>query len=333
MALADLLDPRLFRPRNLIPVGAALVVGAGVWLFVQSAVSDAPAPVAAAPAPVEPQQADEPPPPKYPSVLVAKRPMGSGVLLVSDLVEWREWREPLDLDLVVVQDVVPMGAVLGAVTMRHYREGELIAWDGLITPGSPGFITAVLEPGHRAVTVEVDRATTNANIIYPGDRVDVIMVAGGEGPDAAAQSIVHDVRVLAVGSTIVALGRYGKASVTSVGAIDPVDPPAGETYTLEVGPKDAERISLAANTGRLTLAIRSILAAPEVARGTLPVRMHEVMTPVAAPPVVVPQTVRVIRGGGEEETVTVSPAACDCPAVGAGDAGREVALAAGEGSP
>ena len=316
MALSDILDSGIFRPRNLVPAVLAVVVGIVAWFGIRPALTGAgedpplsqateatPLPAAES-VPAEPELE-----PVYPSVLVARRHIQSGVLVVTDFVEWMEWRDPVDMNLAVVEGAVPLELVLGAVTMRAFQQGELVAWDGLILPGSPGFITAVLKPGRRAVTVEVDRATTSAQIIYPGDRVDVIMVAnigsveqaGGPGP--SAQSIVHDVRVLAVGSTILSLGRYGKMSLTTPGIVAGVIPPDGETYTLEVVRKDAERISLAANTGRLTLAIRPIFALPGPSGDTMPVRLGEVMRPPATP--AVPPTIRVIRGGTDDETVTL----------------------------
>ena len=313
MALADILDSGFFRPRNLVPGVLALVVGVVAWFGIRPALTgDAKsAPPQATVAPPAPAAELAPPPepePVYPFVLVATRDIQSGVLVGAELAEWKEWRDPIDLSVAFLQDAVPLPAVLGAVTMRPFEGGEMFTWDGLILPGSPGFITAVLESGMRAVTVEVDRATTNAHIIYPGDHVDVIMVTGADsgalGP--AAQSIVRGVRVLAVGSTIMSLGRYGKTTRTSAGGLESVMPPAGETYTLEVGPKDAERISLAANTGRLTLAIRPKFSMPTGRENSEPVRFGEVMPPPDAPEE--PRRVRIMRGGADDETVTLGGA-------------------------
>lgn len=307
MAIADFLDWGFFRPRNLIPAVLALVVGVVAWFGIRPALMEDSQPPPAIQAEAPASAPAEPPPPAepepvYPYVLVAKRDIQSGILIVADLVEWVEWREAVDINVAVVRGAVALQAVLGAVTVRPFKGGELLAWDGLILPGSPGFITAVLAPGRRAVTVEVDRATTSANIIFPGDHVDVILVAdtgqagqAGVAAGAAAQSIVRNVRVLAVGSTIVSLGRYGRASLSSAGVIEAVTPPQGETYTLEVSPKDAARISLAANTGQLTLAIRPIFAVP-AGEHVSPVWLDEV---VRSPELEAPPQVQVIRGGGD----------------------------------
>ena len=296
--------------RALLPVGLALVLGAGAWFFssdwlksggTPERVAQAPsAPVAQPPPPV-PEPA--PPPPVLPSVLVIKRDVTAGVLLSSELLEWREWIDPVDMNMAVVQGVVPQRAVIGAVTLQDFAAGAMVAWDGILVPGQPGFISAALTPGMRAVTVEVDRATTDANIIYPGDRVDIILVAGAGrgGGDMASRTIAWDSRVLAVGSTVLALGRYGKVSITEAGQVEPVPPPDGANYTLEVGPRDAERIAIGASVGRLTLAMRAVGAPPEAAgRARQPVRFAELMPPPpepapAAPPPP-PKVVRILRG-------------------------------------
>ena len=323
MALRDFLEFNPLRRRKAVRAAIALVVAGFAWflawnVLVDDASQPVPSPAEAGnpePAPKQEiadavEQPVSPPveeAPVYPNLLVARRDLNSGVMLTSQLVEWRRWTAPVDLNMVVLQDAVPLQAILGSVTRRTYSAGTPIGWDGIITPGGPGFIGAVLAPGMRAVTVEVDRATTSANIIYPGDRVDVIMVSTQEGLQALAQAIVRDVRVLAVGSTIYSLGRYGRISLTKAGAIEPVAQPAGENYTLELWPADAERIALAANTGRLTLAMRSVNAQPRDDQEIRsPVRLSEVLVDPDPPPVppAVPQ-VRIIRGGEGEATVAV----------------------------
>ena len=326
MTIRRILHSDSFRHGRAIPAAVALTVATIAWFGVQNVLFGGGSDPAPNPTPVQelqqvagPQQpanalpAQEPPattavnPPIYPKLLVAARDIQSGVMLNSELVEWLEWDEPIDLNMAVLQDSVPLQAILGSVTRKPYLAGVPIAWDGIITPGGPGFIGAVLAPGMRAVTVEVDRATTSANIIYPGDRVDVIMVSAGDGAQAASQAIVRNARVLAVGSTIFSLGRYGRVSLSKAGAIEPVAPPAGENYTLEVMPVDAERIALAVSTGRLTLAMRSVSASPAYDMAApRPVRMSEVMVePKVPPPPPGPQPVRIIRGTAGEELVAV----------------------------
>ena len=251
-------------------------------------------------------------------------------MLVSDLVEWQEWREEADLDpsLVVVRDLVPLEAVLGSVTVRPYAPGTPIAWDGIIVPGGPGFISAVLQPGMRAVTIRVDQATTSANIIFPGDRVDVILVGAAFGGEMVAQTIVEDVRVVAVGSAILSWDRFmGQASLGRLEAgADGAGRarragglPRGDSYTLEVGTREADLIALAATSGTIILAMRSVVppALPDYGQYglRLPVRLAEIMSDgmedeMMAAEVAPPRSVRVIRfrnGVAEDQTVLLEP--------------------------
>lgn len=337
MALSDYLRPDLFRPRNLVPAFIAVVVVAGVWFTIRQVQPDEPPPApeqAAAPTETaSPEAPPEPEPEIAPTVLVASRDIGRGVLLNMDLMEWHEWLDPVDLSRAVIKDAVPLESVVGAVTRRAITAGELITWENLVMAGMPGFVTAVLSPGHRAMTVSVDEATTRAQIIYPGDRVDVILVhspgsggvpaevGGGAGP--ASQVIVRDVRVLAVGSATMDMNRYGTTSIAAGGVLQRPEPPSGETYTLEVSTLDAERMALAAVAGRLTLVVRPVSAVSVVHatpqsigfdEATKPVQFAEVMQGLApteeelAPPA---PRIRIIRGRGRssEETLEAQESA------------------------
>ena len=198
--------------------------------------------------------------------------------------------------MAVVEGAVPLRAVVGAVTRRTVEAGAMVSWDKLLMPGHPGFISAVLAPGMRAVTVNVDSATTSARIIYPGDRVDVIMVSSVARDGAASRTIVRDTRVLAVGEDVMSLGRYGTVSLAQAGEVVPARAPDGSTFTLELPPRDAERIAVALAVGHLTLATRSIRARDTGADPERSMRLADVM-PQPEDPAPAP-AVRVFRGSG-----------------------------------
>ena len=320
MALSDYLRPDLFRPRNLVPAFVAIVVVAGAWFTIRQIQTDAPPPPpeqAAVPAETaSPAPAPEAEPEIFPTVLVASRDIRRGVLLNMELVEWQEQPEPVDLSRAVIKDAVPLASVLGAVTRRSIAAGELITWDKLVMSGMPGFVTAVLSPGHRAMTVSVDESTTRAQIIYPGDRVDVILVhspgsggvptemAGDAGP--ASQVIVRDVRVLAVGSSTMDMNRYGTTSVMEGGmGLQRPEPPSGETYTLEVTTLDAERIALATVAGRLTLVVRPVATVSE--EGTLVARSPHLDFDAAPKPVQFAEVMQGLELSEEEEIDPLPP--------------------------
>lgn len=334
MAPSNFGRPGLFAPRNLIAIGAVVVVVLGGFLLLRTVGGPAPQPPApevakevepvSEPPPQEAPPEEPEPEPMYPTVLVATQDIRPGVFVSADLVDWREWIEPLNVELAVVKDLVDIGQVLGAVALQPIAKGQLVSLDLLIQPGHSAFITAALKPGHRAVTIEVDGATTSANVIYPGDRVDVIMVLDGDkfaavGP--AAQVLTKNVRVLAVGSSSLGLGRLSGLRVAGIGTAP--TPPEGDTYTLEVTPVDAERLVLGAANGRLTLAMRAIgQAEGQIGRPRL-TRLGEVLRLPAGPakdaegepaPPVLPAKVRVIRGGGRTSNAETVAAPSGQPA-------------------
>lgn len=323
--------PGLLSARNIIAAVAVVVVVLGAFLLLRTmggsepppapvpvVVETPPAPAPETPEAPEPEEEPPPPPKQYPTVLVASQDILPGVRLTSEMVEWQEWRGALDVALAVVKDTVNIREVLGAVALHPIDEGSPVSFDRMIRSGHPAFITAVLQPGLRAVTVEVDSATTEAAIIYPGDRVDVILVLDGSrfadvGP--SAHVLVRNVRVLAVGSSSLELGRFSASRLVDVGTSP--TPPEGRTYTLEVAPRDAERLLLGAANGRLGLAMRSIGAARQ-AEGefsTELTRLGEVLhlpddDSDELPAPVLPAKVRVIRGGGRAlgtEAIAIPP--------------------------
>ena len=302
-------------PRTLIAGVAAGLVALGAFLgirFMFSGTDDAPeppppAPVAAAPAPApEPEAAPppEPEPPAFPVVLVATRDIQPGVRLVRQLVEWREWRGRLDVNTALVENITPIDAVLGTVARTRIRQGDPIEWSNVILPGRAGFMTSMLTPGHRAVTIEADQATSRANIIRPGDRVDIILVSkSGNVPPLqefgpAALTIARDVLVLAVGSMTLAAASYSYAQSQGVeGMVDRLiqEQPDSDTYTLEVAPEDAERVALA--SGMVMLTLRSFRDPADTEAETRLVGFDDVIGGLADPDPLPPvPAVRIIRG-------------------------------------
>ena len=289
--------------RNVLPAAIAVVFGVVAWFGVRPLLSDDPAPAAdiatapaadAAPQPVPVAEA----PVVYPNVLVASTNVEAGVMLTADMVEWVEWRDGLGLfDDAVVRRQGAHGRRRGR---RHPAPrsppGTPVTWGDILMPGHPGFVSAVLGPGMLGMTVEVDRATTSANIIYPGDHVDVIVAMSDDNDVLASRTVLRGVRVLAVGSMVMSPGRYGTVSVTDAGIVEPPPLPRGENYTLEVTPGGAERLALATSAGSLTLAMRAAAADVHPPRNAAPVRLSEVM-PSQPTPKPVP-SVRVIRGAG-----------------------------------
>ena len=303
-------------PRTLIAGVAAGLVALGAFLgirFMFAGSDDAPpppppAPVAAAPAPAaEPDAAPppEPEPPAFPVVLVATRDIQPGVRLVRQLVAWREWRGSLDVNTALVENITPIDAVLGTVARTRIREGDPIEWSNVILPGQSRIHDLHAHAGasrrdHRSGTKQHPRA----NIIRPGDRVDIILVSkSGDVPPLrdfgpAALTIARDVLVLAVGSMTLAAASYQFAQSQGVeGVVERLiqEQPDGDTYTLEVAPEDAERVALA--SGMVMLTLRSFRDPADDEIEARLVGFDDVLGGLADPDPLPPvPAVRIIRG-------------------------------------
>ena len=328
--LPDFIRPGVLNARNIVAGAAAMVLAVVIFFGIRAALGSAEPPpppepvveevvvaeVVPEPEPVpEPVPEPEPEPePEGTTVLLAAVPISTGDRLVRQMVEWQEWEGPMNAAFVFITDETPLSAILGAIAKQPIQSGEMITWDKVIAPGAPGFLTSMLSPGHRAVTIEADRATTNANIIRPGDRVDVIVTHDGDLPGLTgrgriAQVIVEDVLVLAVGSTTMASHPYFSTGLVDdiISAAD-ASPPNSDTYTLEVAVHDAERVALA--TRQITLSLRPFRLS-ELDDYDYPLvgfseALNVVPEPEPEPPAVVP-SVRVIRGASSSESV-VAPA-------------------------
>ncbi|MDX2096003.1 MAG: Flp pilus assembly protein CpaB [Alphaproteobacteria bacterium] len=146
----------------------------------------------------------------------------------------------------------------GAVARRAFVRGEPILKNQLVRSNEGGFMSAVLDPGKRAVSIAVDSTSGNAGFIFPGDRVDLILthaVSRQSVQTRASETFVENVRVLAVDQ------RLDNPENKAVLA---------KTVTLEVTPKQAEEINLAKDLGKISLSLRSLATGNKTA-ATVPV--------------------------------------------------------------
>lgn len=191
--------------------------------------------------------------PKKPTVeiLVAASNLPAGTLVRDEHVEWRPWPEDDNLEeKYIVQDKRPIEDLLGTVVRAGISAGEPITDGRLVKPGQSGFLAAVLKPGSRAISIEVDATSGIAGFVFPGDRVDLILTLnvaqGGETATVghhASETILIDVRVVAMDQST--NDQSQEASVRRIA-------------TLEVSPKEVEIVSVGRELGRLSLSLRSI---------------------------------------------------------------------------
>ncbi|HRW59300.1 MAG TPA: Flp pilus assembly protein CpaB [Defluviicoccus sp.] len=196
----------------------------------------------------------EPAVPKI-EILVAKGELATGTFLKPDQLRWQPWPEDGVNEGYFVKGKVSEKDFDGSVVRARLYAGEPITKERVIHAGEQGFLAAVLEPGKRAISVPVDATRGVAGFVFPGDLVDVLLslkssvtseAEGGGGGAATrffSQTILSGVRVLGVDQAVDSEG--GK-------------PKVAKTATLEVTPKQAERIAVALELGELSLTLHSI---------------------------------------------------------------------------
>lgn len=202
------------------------------------------------------------PPPLMVRTLIAARPIPAGSLLRAEDLGVREV-PAAQLDDGTLRDSAEVRAELAGALVRRYLEpGQRITLEDVLRPRDRGFLAAVLRPNMRAITVGVDAVTGAAGLIWPGDRVDLLLTQTLDesvtqlSRRVVGETVLQDVRVIAVDQHL----TQGAAGATAA-----PDGRIARTVTLEVTPEEAERVAVASQLGRLSLTIRAMDAEAQAA--------------------------------------------------------------------
>lgn len=237
----------MVRPRFILVLVAVSVVAAAVVQFAVGAVrSRAAAAVPAAAAAV-------------PAVVTMKAALPAGHILRPGDLAQTQWGAAAPPDNAVLVGTPAATALVGGVTRRAFAAGELVVPGSVITPGDRGFLAAIVAPGHRAIAIAVDATTAAGGLIWPGDRVDVILTQEirDDGVPLSqrvvSETILDDVRIL---STDQKLENANEAEASVEGKVEPRRVPT--TVTVEVLPEEAERVTVGLTLGKLNLTLRGV---------------------------------------------------------------------------
>lgn len=174
--------------------------------------------------------------------------------------------------------------VVGRVSTGTMLPGELLLSSRLVAHESGSALSAVVEPTMRALTVRVDDVVGVAGFLLPGNRVDVLASRKQERNVATTETILQNVKVLAVDQTA---------------ATDKNEPVVVRAVTLEVTPGQAEVLVRHKEEGSLQLTLRNPLddAVPSMAAAEPPPAGPVARRSVRAPVVIErAPSVTVIRG-------------------------------------
>lgn len=217
-------------------------------------------------------------------IVVAAMEIPIGSKLTDTMIKTAPWPK----------ESVPLGSALdpkaltaaGRVTIKPIPAGEPVTEDKLAPVGGAtgaGFMTYVVPPGHRAVTVAVNEVAGVAGFITPGNKVDVVLTTPlpGNPNETISKIVLQNVPVLATGQ-IAQEQKDGKPIVVP-------------TVTLDLVPEEAENLVLAANKGPLQLLLRNFSDTEKiVGRGSTIRKVLSGAQPTETPKTK-PAIVRVIR--------------------------------------
>lgn len=201
-------------------------------------------------------------------VLVAKVDVPVGTVIDSTMVDTQPWPQHLVLDNFISAspasagaEVGSYGAVLGKVSRSSIQAREPFVKSKLADPNDPGFISAGLPSGMRAITIPVDSISGVAGYVFPGDHVDILFSHPSKASVnplndgfSVSEVVAANVRVLAVGVRQLppSPGENEKVQNSS----QPVG--VSDSVTIEISDGLVQHIRLAEKNGSLSLALRSI---------------------------------------------------------------------------
>jgi pilus assembly protein CpaB len=180
-------------------------------------------------------------------VLVARGAIARGQILKPQDLSWQVWPEGgIDKNYILNGTTRTPESFAGWVARDPFAAGEPISDAKIVSPGSRGFLAAVLRPGMRAISVPVSVTSGISGFVFPGDQVDILIThrtGHGESQHEAAETVLQDVRVIGIDQKLDS--KNGEALVA-------------HTATFEVTPKQSEMIAVATEIGKLSLTLRSL---------------------------------------------------------------------------
>jgi pilus assembly protein CpaB len=185
--------------------------------------------------------------------IVAARPLAVGAMVKPEDLKVVPWpaNSPIPGSFTSKEQVVNRGLV------APLAENEPVTEVKLAKVGAGAGLPPTIPEGMRALSVKVNEVVGVAGFVTPGTRVDVLLSIESEKNDAMTRVVVSNVQVLAAGRA------YDQEKARQEGK--PI--PTG-VVTLLVTPEDAEKITLAAGEGKITLTLRNPLdQAPTVTAG------------------------------------------------------------------
>lgn len=174
------------------------------------------------------------------TIVVAAKPLRFGAELAKNTLREVAWpEEALPAGAFATIDQVLNGG--RRVVLTAIEQNEPILGSKVTGPGQRATLSAVIRDGLRAVTVRVNDVEGVGGFVLPGDRVDIMLTRQVDKANATTDVVLQNTRVLAIDQ--LADERTDKPAVV-------------KAVTLEVDTTGAQKVSLAASIGTLSLMLR-----------------------------------------------------------------------------
>lgn len=185
-------------------------------------------------------------------ILVASGSLPVGSHLTDASMKWVEWPKAAVTPGFITDETRPqaMTEMAGVIVRMPIFDGEPIRQEK-IADASSQILSSLLPSGKRAVSTDITVSTSAGGFILPNDRVDVIMVKKENGSAYRSETVLSNIRVLAIDQAIQEKDGEQKSVV-------------GTTATLELTPDQARVMAVAQQMAdRLTLVLRSVADAQD----------------------------------------------------------------------
>lgn len=179
------------------------------------------------------------------TLVVAAKPMRFGDRVrVENLktIPWPSAERP-DGSFQTIEAVLADDDTKPRYAMEAIDPGEPVLTSKITGAGERATLSAALDQGMKAISIRVNDVLGVAGFVRPSDRVDVLLTRVKDGAQPSVDVLLQGVKVLAVDQT--ADERKDEPSVV-------------KTVTFEVTTDEAQRLTLAASIGTLSLALRNI---------------------------------------------------------------------------
>ena len=176
-------------------------------------------------------------------VAIAARPMNYGEAIQEQDVRFADY--PTDTlppgTYASIEELMPEGKTRHV--LRPFQINQPFLAADLTGEGEGASLAAILPDGMRATTVRVNTVSGVAGFIHPNDTVDVVITRAAIGGGGQVTDVLlQNVKVIAMDQ---------RASDNSTGSAV-----VSSTATLEVTPKDAQKLVLGQQLGTLSLILR-----------------------------------------------------------------------------